>query len=643
MQYGDPKVLLVDDDRTTRELMRQVLSEDRSRYETTCAAGAAEAIGLLERARFHLVVAEIHMPGISGLDLLANIRAHWPHIKMILMTADPAPMLREATQQRAGLRFFRKPILMEELRRLVASEIGHPDDAANSAARLTKLRLRHFIQICCTAGASTVIQVRKKAATGAIFIQNGEIRHARCGCLTGVDAFYDIFSYESGRFETLGKTPPFDATIDHPWEHLLKEGLHRRSKARDEQPTLQCDIGDATDLPESFCNESDGGAVAGERRSTILPVDPESLLPDEAAVNDECRVAAAASCRDCVRLLVVDDSPLMRHILTNIFSAAPHIQVVGEAENGAAALSMIPEIDPDVVTLDINMPVMDGLTALKHIMIRHPLPTIMCSTLTREGQKVTFDTLKFGAVDFIHKPSSRLASNLEAQYQAIIDKVTLASAVDMDAVRFLKRKKNGAAPGSAVRPESLAHVCAVGASEGGYGALLKFVPFLRRDLPAAFLLIIHDAPANVLAFTRYLNRESAIRVQRAVDGAPIKPGVCYVAAGTDYMTVLPREASGYQIHLHTAPFPGRRGGINMLMLSLAEAMPRRAAGLILSGGGDDGAEGLGEIQRRQGMAMVQAPAACLYKEMPRAALEKTPQAEVLPDHHLAGEINRRWG
>jgi two-component system chemotaxis response regulator CheB len=315
---------------------------------------------------------------------------------------------------------------------------------------------------------------------------------------------------------------------------------------------------------------------------------------------------------------------------------------VGEAENGAAALSMIPDLAPHVVTLDINMPVMDGLTALKHIMIRHPRPTVMCSTLTREGRKMTFDTLKFGAVDFIHKPSNRLASSLEAQYQAIIDKVTLASAVDMDALRFLKTGKNGGAADTAVRPKHLAHVCAVGASEGGYGALLRIVPFLRRDLPVAFLMIIHDDAANVAAFTRYLKHESAIRVQRAVDGAPVKPGVCYVASGAEYMTLSGR-GRGYGLRLHDTPFPGRRGGINMLMLSLAEVMKARAAGLILSGGGNDGAEGLREIERRGGFAMVQAPAASLYKEMPRSALKETLQATALPDHAAAKALNRRWG
>lgn len=343
---------------------------------------------------------------------------------------------------------------------------------------------------------------------------------------------------------------------------------------------------------------------------------------------------------DPIRLLIVDDSVLMRHILSNIFSAAPHIQVVGEAGNGEEALSMIPGLDPHVVTLDINMPVMDGLTALKHIMIRHPRPTVMCSTLTREGQKVTFDTLKFGAVDFIHKPSNRHASSLEVQYRTIIDKVTLASAVDIDSVRFLKTGKNAGTLDTTARSENLTHICAIGASEGGYGALLKIIPFLRKTLPVAFLIIIHDAARNVGAFIRYLNHESAVRVQRAIDGAPVKPGVCYIAPGREYMTVE-GNGQGYGLRLNGAPFPNRRGGINMLMFSLAETMEHRAVGLILTGAGDDGAEGLCEIDRRGGLAMVQSTSACLYKEMPQSAMKKTPSAAALPDRDIAEEINRR--
>ncbi|WP_373500280.1 chemotaxis protein CheB [Desulfococcus sp.] len=341
-----------------------------------------------------------------------------------------------------------------------------------------------------------------------------------------------------------------------------------------------------------------------------------------------------------VRLLIVDDSVLMRHILCNIFSGAPHIRIVGQAGNGREALSMIPDLDPHVVTLDINMPVMDGVTALKHIMIRHPLPTVMCSTLTREGQKVTFDTLKFGAVDFIHKPSNRHAQGLEAQHQTIIDKITLAAAVDIGSVRFLKTGKNvrpGAA--AAARPENLTHICAVGASEGGYGALLKIIPYLPGNLSAAILLIIHDTSQSVGAFIRYLHEESAVRVQRAIDGAPVKPGVCYVASGREYITIEGR-ASGCDLRVNTSPFPNRRSSINMLLISLAETMKQRAIGLILSGGGHDGAEGLREIARRGGLAMVQSPAASLYKEMPVSALQKTPSAEVLPDRQIAEAIRR---
>lgn len=349
---------------------------------------------------------------------------------------------------------------------------------------------------------------------------------------------------------------------------------------------------------------------------------------------------APGSSPDPVRLLIVDDSPLMRHILGNIFSGAPHVKVVGEAGNGLEALSMIPDLDPHVVTLDITMPIMDGLTALKHIMIRHPRPTVMCSTLTREGQEVTFDSLKFGAVDFIHKPSNRHTASLEGQYQTIIDKVTLAAAVDIGSFRLL-RTANKPLRGNptAARPERLTHICAVGASEGGYGPLLKIIPALPRTLSAAILLIIHDISQNVEAFTRYLHQESAIRVQRAIDGAPVKPGVCYVAPGREYVT-LEREAPGYALRVNASPFPNRRSSINMLLISLAEGMRRQAMGLILSGSGDDGAEGLREIARRGGLVMVQSPAASLYKEMPRSAIRLTSSAAILRDRQIAEAIQR---
>jgi two-component system chemotaxis response regulator CheB len=347
--------------------------------------------------------------------------------------------------------------------------------------------------------------------------------------------------------------------------------------------------------------------------------------------------------KEPIKLLVVDDSKVMRQVIRKIFDGVPHVHVVGEAAHGKAALEMIPEVSPDVITLDINMPVMDGITALKHIMIRHPRPTVMCSTLTQEGESVTFDSLKYGAVDFIHKPSNQRPESLEQQYASIIKKVTLASQVKIEAVRIFRPKKdlNDLPADNRSSRKGVEYVCAIGASEGGYGALLKILPHLRAGLPMAFITVIHEPASHVDAFVRYLKNDSELRIQRAINGAPLKVGVCYLASGKEYLSILPAE-EGYVLQLNSLPLPNLRGCINTVMISAAQTMKNKAIGLILSGAGDDGHEGVAEIIRKGGTAIVQHPDTCLHKEMPRSALNNAQNVLVFPDRDVAAEINQRY-
>jgi two-component system chemotaxis response regulator CheB len=337
--------------------------------------------------------------------------------------------------------------------------------------------------------------------------------------------------------------------------------------------------------------------------------------------------------------LIVDDSKLMRRVIADILEKDSRLEVAGEAADGNEALEKIAELTPDVVTLDINMPRMDGITALKHIMIKHPTPTVMLSTLTQEGADITFDALRFGAVDFVHKPSNRQPEELENQAQAIVRKVILAADVKLDAVR-LNRGKPKPKAFDAGGGHKCKHLCALGASEGGYGALLKVIPHLHPALPAAVLAVLYEASPHVDAFTGYLDKNSAFTVKRAKDGTTIEPGVCYIASGKEYLTVYSFYGE-YSLSVNASPFPTRRGSINMLLLSLAERAEQNAVGVLLSGAGDDGAEGVCEVMRLGGAAIVQDPETCLHREMPEAAIAQCNGVAVHPDTQIAAALNKR--
>lgn len=349
--------------------------------------------------------------------------------------------------------------------------------------------------------------------------------------------------------------------------------------------------------------------------------------------SDEISATVKASPKP-IKLLVVDDSRLIRTAIKKIFAEDAQVKVVGEAGNGKEALAMIPKLQPEVITLDINMPEMDGLSTLKHIMIKHPTPTVMISSLTKEGATKTFDALRFGAINFIAKPSQSDGNGVRAQQQNILQKVKLAADVKMKNVRLFRTRRHPIVPPTAVEIER----CVVfGASEGGYSALLKIIPQLKPDWAATYVAVLYAAPAYIDAFANYLNDHCAINVKRAADGETLKGGTCYLAAGSEYITAVEVKQT-LSLRVHPSPFPERRGAINMLMLSLSEIMSDHAVGIILSGQERDGAEGVAEIARVGGDVIIQAPQTCLFKEMAQTAIQQCESGIILPDIYIADAI-----
>ena len=449
----------------------------------------------------------------------------------------------------------------------------------------------------CLGGTSTAIRVTKDGRVGTIYLVKGEIVHAADGDIVGEEAFYKIMGWSRGSFESIVGEMPEKTTIELQWQYLLME---------------------------ADCRIDEDAGVDGVDEAEVDEIEEPA---------DHARTRSAGK---GIRVLIVDDSAMMRKALAAVLDDDDFI-VVGNAANGADALELIPQVNPDVITLDVNMPVMDGISALKRIMIQYPIPTLMVSALTLEGATVTFDTLKYGAVDFISKPSHMAAGDREAQLIEIKDKVRLASKVAINTVRYIRAgfKENKASP---VDP-GLEFVVSMGAGEGGYGSLLKIVPQLTPDLPAAFLVVLYAAPPHVKAFARYLDQHSRISVKRAKDGDQLKGGTCYLTSGEEYATIeMPDGKPTLQIS--PSSFPARRGSANILMISLAEKMRERALGMILSGASTDGAEGVNEIFHMGGTALIQAPSTCLMKEMPEAALESCANVCVVPDDKLAAEIIR---
>lgn len=314
-----------------------------------------------------------------------------------------------------------------------------------------------------------------------------------------------------------------------------------------------------------------------------------------------------------VRALIVDDSAVMRAALNRILSADPEIEVVGMAPEPNAARAMIKDLDPDVITLDIEMPGMDGLSFLDKIMRLRPMPVVMCSTLTARGAEATIEALRLGAVDCIPKPTSN-----------VLDGARLCATVKA-AARASVGSNPAPAPGATAEPvRTTAGPCrdvviAIGASTGGVEALFALLSKLPVDCPP--VLVVQHMPAGFTAsFAARLDRECPINVVEATDATPIKRGTVYLAPGGETHMELVGGTAG-RIRLRAGDlYSGHRPSVDVLFNSVAE-LGASAVGVILTGMGADGAKGLLAMREAGARTFGQSRESCVIYGMPRAAFE----------------------
>jgi two-component system chemotaxis response regulator CheB len=318
-----------------------------------------------------------------------------------------------------------------------------------------------------------------------------------------------------------------------------------------------------------------------------------------------------------VRVLIVDDSAVIRQLLSMLLSDDPEIEVVGTAGDPYIARERIKALNPDVVTLDVEMPNMDGVTFLRKIMTLHPMPVVMVSTLTQAGTETTLEALEIGAVDFIAKPTVDVANGLTSIAAELQAKVKAAAHARVGAHRAAK---NVRIP-RPVRPANLNEkIIAVGASTGGVEALKA----LLMDLPAIcppILITQHMPPRFTAAFSERLNKECPMTVSEAKHDEIVEPNHAYIAPGSHHLELV-RSGSHYKCRLDDGPaMSGHRPSVDVLFRSVARIAKQAAVGVILTGMGKDGSIGLLEMRSAGATTLGQDEASSLIYGMPRAAFE----------------------
>lgn len=335
-----------------------------------------------------------------------------------------------------------------------------------------------------------------------------------------------------------------------------------------------------------------------------------------------------------VRVLIVDDSAVIRQLLSTLLSADPEIEVVGTAGDPFIARDRIKALNPDVITLDIEMPNMDGVTFLRKIMALRPMPVVMISTLTQAGAEITLEALEVGAVDFIAKPTTGGANAMDSIAAELQAKVKSAAHARVGA----RRAPAPARPPRRDRPVCAAdRIIAIGASTGGVEALKS----LLMDMPAAcppILITQHMPPRFTAAFAERLNRECPMTVSEAMHNDAIEPNHVYIAPGSHHMELV-RVGGFYRCSLNEGPtVSGHRPSVDVLLRSVARVAGKAAVGAILTGMGKDGAEGLLEMRSAGAITFGQDAASSLIYGMPRAAFERGAVMRQYSLSHMADAI-----
>jgi two-component system, chemotaxis family, protein-glutamate methylesterase/glutaminase len=342
-----------------------------------------------------------------------------------------------------------------------------------------------------------------------------------------------------------------------------------------------------------------------------------------------------------IRVVIIDDSYFMRKLLKDILECDSEIRVVGTAENGEYGLRMIKELEPDVVTLDYNMPGWNGLETLRRIMEQHPVPVVMLSAYTRTDADITLQSLEDGALDYILKPSGEISWDIDKTKNSIIEKVKCASEADVEKLSTLQNKR-AERLSIANRTPLEDTIIAIGASTGGPPIVESILRQLPKDMPSSILIVQHMPKIFTELFAKRLDDECSITVKEAMHGEVIEMGVAYVAPGGWHMEVERRyvydRERGVIVLSKKLPVNNYRPSIDVLMESVAFAYKSNAIGLILTGAGDDGSVGISRIAEEGGKTIAQDEATSVIFGMPGSAIKAGGVKEVLPSFMISARL-----
>jgi two-component system, chemotaxis family, protein-glutamate methylesterase/glutaminase len=345
---------------------------------------------------------------------------------------------------------------------------------------------------------------------------------------------------------------------------------------------------------------------------------------------------------ELVRVLVVDDSAYVRKVVSQMLSRSPFIDVVGTARDGAEALERVVELGPDVVTCDLNMPVMDGEAFVRQQMSRRPVPIVLISIAAESGSQV-LAALDAGAIDFVQKPTALATERLMDMSEELVSKVKAAAKAPMGSLSVppvtpgdvLPLRRRSTAGGG------LVDIVVLGISTGGPQGLKRVLPRLPADFPVPIAVVIHMPVGYTEAYARNLDVICPLQVVEAGEGQDVTPGTVFLAPAGRHLTFR-RQSGAVRTHLDVRPLDTpHRPAVDVLFQSAAEVYDGRALGVVMTGMGADGREGAAWIKARGGIVLTEAESSCVVYGMPRSVVEAGLSDGVFPIEDLARAIMDR--
>lgn len=593
MTAGTPNVLLVNPPPRLREALALSAEGCPRPYGLRTAGNLQEAITVLTQEDIFGVLVTVETAETVGDHLLREIRAGYPNIDIVVILPEGGAGPAAQIPDDLNVQVLCQPVDLASLARYWNERAGRRTQGF--AGTLKNIQIDDLIQMCCLSMTTISIRVAQNNHQGIIYIRDGEIVHAVCGDHAGEEAFYTILGWVSGRFETLDDRYDDDNTINKSHEFLLMEAARRADEALDPE----------NDAPP--------------------PATPEATVVPQ---------------RERLKVLLVEDSTLMSKILSSMLMATGEIEVVGTAVNGQDALEMAHRLAPDLILLDVNMPVMDGSTALKHIMIRTPCPVVVISNVGSGSPEAVMQFLDLGAADFMAKPVKN--KDLLLQQQKIVERIRRAARAEI--ANF--RRYRPTAPQVTEKPTSHQRsfpsdqLLVVLSGCSGHGALTQLLAELPDNRNLAVVILQTIPPVFLPALAAHLAKRSVFQVTPLTDGAPLRTGCCYLGTpGHALRAVSTGRETLVEIPAHRPAAGCAVSYLDLFLCSAVDCYPGSLKVAVLSGADTGNLEGLRYIKERGARIVLQDPAACMMPETLLAVTKARLSDAIVTPEEMAGHIS----